>query len=76
MLERLAFSLGFALSAFLASAAVASAEFNPSRDEKVIGTFVVALGVMLFLGLIYAVKWYFGLEHAPEEVDMPEHGHH
>lgn len=76
MLQRLTFSLGFALSGLLATTAVAWADFNPSRDEKVIGTFVVALGVMLVLALIYAVKWYFGLDRPPEDLEVPDHGHH
>jgi hypothetical protein len=74
LLQRLAFALGYAASGLLAATASANAAFDPTREELVIGTFLFALGVMLLLTLIYAVKWYFGLDHQPE-IEWPDsHG--
>jgi hypothetical protein len=74
LLQRLAFALGYAASGLLATTTHADAAFDPTRDELVIGTFLFALGVMLLLTLIYAVKWYFGLDHQPE-IEWPDsHG--
>jgi hypothetical protein len=74
LLQRLAFALGYAASGLLAATASANAAFDPTREELVIGTFLFALGVMLLLTLIYAVKWYFGLDQQPE-IEWPDsHG--
>jgi hypothetical protein len=74
LLQRLAFALGYAASGLLAATASANAAFDPTREELVIGTFLFALGVMLLLTLIYAAKWYFGLDHQPE-IEWPDsHG--
>jgi hypothetical protein len=74
LLQRMAFALGYAAAGFLATTAGANAAFDPTRDELVIGTFLFALAVMLLLTLIYAVKWYFGLDHQPE-IEWPDtHG--
>ena len=74
MLQRLAFALGYAASGLLVTTTRASAAFDPTREELVIGTFLFSLGVMLLLTLIYAVKWYFGLDQQPE-IEWPDsHG--
>jgi hypothetical protein len=74
LLQRLAFALGYVVCGLLATTTSANAAFDPSREELVIGTFLFALGAMLLLTLIYAVKWYFGLDHQPE-IEWPDsHG--
>jgi hypothetical protein len=74
LLQRFVFALGYAATGLLATATHAHAAFDPTREELVIGTFLFSLGVMLLLTLIYAVKWYFGLDHQPE-IDWPDsHG--
>jgi hypothetical protein len=77
MLQRLAFALGFALAGVIATTGSAAAEFDPSRDELMVGTFLVSLGLMALLALVYAVKWYFGLDRQPP-IDLPDPhaGHH
>jgi hypothetical protein len=74
LLQRLGFALGYAALAMLATTTHVDAAFDPTREELVIGTFLFALGAMLLLTLIYAVKWYFGLDHQPE-IEWPDsHG--
>jgi hypothetical protein len=74
LLQRFAFPLGYAACGLLATTAHVHAAFDPTREQLVIGTFLFALGAMLLLTLIYAVKWYFGLDHQPE-IDWPDsHG--
>jgi hypothetical protein len=74
LLQRLTFALGHAAFGMLATTTQVDAAFDPTREELVIGTFLFALGAMLLLTLIYAVKWYFGLDHQPE-IDWPDsHG--
>ena len=77
MLQRLLVSLGLALLALYGSTGSAFA-WDPSREEKVIGTFLVALGMMFLLFLLYAVKAMFGLHRQPENLDIPDphSGHH
>jgi len=66
MLHRLLFALGFALSGVIATTASAFAAFDPSRDE-LMGIMAAVVGVFLaLLTLIYAVKWYFGLDQQPK----------
>jgi hypothetical protein len=76
MLPRLLFATGFVLSVAIASTSVASAAFDPSRDE-LIGITVAAIGVVLgVLTLLYAIKWYFGLDQQPP-TDLPDpHAEH
>jgi hypothetical protein len=76
MRGRAALSIGLALAGFLATTGVAGAARSPDLTEIVIGTFLMALGLMLFLSLIYAVKVATGIEKPlpPEEPDAA--GHH
>jgi hypothetical protein len=70
MVPRLLFALSFALSGVIATTGVASAEFDPTRDE-LMGIMVVVVGILLgFLTLVYAVKWYFGWDQQPP-TDLP-----
>jgi hypothetical protein len=73
MLNRLINSLGFALLGFLAVTGTAHAQ-SPDRDEIVVGTFLLALGLMFVLLLVYLAKRLFGLEQTlPPEADAGEH---
>ncbi len=76
MLQRLLFALGFALATVIGTTSSAFAAFEPSRDE-LLGITAAASGILLaVLTLIYAVKWYFGLDIQPENPDLPDpHGH-
>lgn len=74
MLSRMLYALPLAALGLLATTGIASADFNPSRDELAIGTFLFALGVMFLMLCIYAVVWYFGLNR-PGEVEIPDHAH-
>ncbi len=74
MLGRFALALTtatLALSAFTGSAVAAE---NPDRDAVIIGTVLVAIGAMLLLFLVFAVKWLLGLvKTPPPEADVHEH---
>lgn len=75
MLQRLLFALGFALSGVIATTGSAFAAFDPTRDE-LIGITAALVGALLaFLTLVYAVKWYFGLDQQPP-TDLPEPHRH
>jgi hypothetical protein len=74
MLKRILLALPFVTLAVIASTGSAMAAFDPTPDELSVGTFLFALGAMALLGFIYAVIWYFGLNH-PGEVEIPDHAH-
>ena len=75
MLHRLFVSLGLAFLGFFATTGFAHAALD--RTEVIVGTFLVALGLMAFLFLIYLVKWMFGLDTMPPpEPDAGDHGAH
>lgn len=75
MLQRLLFALGFALSGVIATTGSAFAAFDPTRDE-LIGITAALVGALLaFLTLVYAVKWYFGLDQQPP-TDLPDPHRH
>jgi len=77
MLQRLLFALGFALSGVIATTASAFAAFDPSRDELMGITAAVFGGLLAFLTLVFAVKWYFGLDvQPPTDLPDPNAGHH
>lgn len=70
MLQRLLFALSFALSGVIATTGIASAAFDPDKEE-LIGITVVVIGIAMgLLTLIYAVKWYFGWDQQPP-TDLP-----
>ena len=78
MVERLAFATSIAALGFLAATRVAGAARSPHLAAVAIGTFLVALGLMLFLSIIYAIKLAAGIEKPlppppPEETGA---GHH
>ena len=74
MLKRTLLALPLVVLGLLASTGSAMAAFDPTRDELAIGTFLVALGFVMLLGLIYAVIWYFDLSH-PGNPEIPDHAH-
>jgi hypothetical protein len=71
MLKRLARALPLAVLGVIASTQSVWADFNPTRDELGIGTFLVALGLMIFLALAYATADILGI-NKPEEVEIPD----
>jgi hypothetical protein len=74
MLHRFLYSFPLTVIAFLGVTGIASAEFDPTSDELSLITLVVAGGLMAFLLFVYAVIWYFNLNH-PGEVEIPDHAH-
>jgi len=74
MLKRILLALPFVALGFYGTTGSALAAFDPSSDELSIGTFVVAVALMVFLGIVYAIVSYFGINR-PEEVDIPDHAH-
>ena len=67
---------GLALCGFIASTAVAGAARSPELTKIAIGTFLVALGLMLFLATIYAIKVATGIVRPlpPEDLNAtPDH---
>jgi hypothetical protein len=77
MLSRFLFAFGFALSGFVAATGVASADVPEwNQDEVMVVTVLVVAGLLLLLGLGYAIRWYFGLIPEPPAAESEEHGHH
>jgi hypothetical protein len=74
MLKRLARALPLAVLGVIATTQGAFAAFDPTRDELGIGTFLVALGLMIFLALAYGLVDILGI-NKPEEVEIPDHAH-
>lgn len=74
MLKRFLYALPLTLLGVFATTGVAMAEFDPTRDELAVGTFLFAVGAMFLLLCIYAVVWYLGI-NSPEEVEIPDHAH-
>jgi hypothetical protein len=52
----------------------AFAAFDPTKDELSVGMLIFVGCMMALLTLIYAVKWYFGLDRQPP-VEFPDHAH-
>ena len=68
MLHRLLFAASFALSGVIASTGTAAAaEFDPNRDELMGIMAAIVGGLLAFLTLVYAVKWYFGWDRQPRD---------
>ena len=74
MLKRLLMALPYVVLGVFASTQVALASFNPTRDERSIGTLLVALGLMVFLTIVYATASFLGI-NKPGEVYIPDHAH-
>ena len=74
MIKRIAMALPFVVLGVLASTGTAMAAFDPTSDELSIGTFVVAIALMVFLGIVYAIATAAGI-NKPEEVEIPDHAH-
>jgi hypothetical protein len=71
-MQRFFVAFSLAVLAAAGTAGSAFADFNPTKDERSIGAFVVAAALMFVLLCIYAVKWYFGLDQQPENPDVPD----
>jgi hypothetical protein len=74
MLKRLLMALPYVILGVIASTQVAHADFDPSRDELAIGTFFVALGLMVFFTIAYAIASFLGI-NKPGDVEIPDHAH-
>ncbi|MPZ47767.1 MAG: hypothetical protein GEU75_00345 [Dehalococcoidia bacterium] len=75
MLNRVTVSLSLALLAVIATTGVASAATD--QEKVAVGTFLLAVGIMAFLALIYFLKRALGLEKAlPAEPDTGPNAHH
>ena len=73
MLNRVTVAIGLALLVMIASTGVSSAA-SPDLEEVAIGTFLVALALMVLLLGIYLLKHAFGLDRMPPaEQDPGEH---
>jgi hypothetical protein len=77
MLQRLLVSLTLAVLGAVATTGSALA-WDPSRDELAVGTFLVVLGLMFLLLVLYGLKVLFGVNRQPENLDIPDphSGHH
>ncbi len=62
MLSRFSVSAVLAILSILATSAVASADALSDRDEVIIGTALVCLGLILLVSIAYVLKLVFGLE--------------
>ena len=76
MLARSFFALTFGLAALLASTRATYAANFSERDEVMIGTGAVVLGVMLFLFVIYLIRHTFGLDKMPPPEPDAGNAHH
>jgi hypothetical protein len=74
MLKRLLFALSFAAIAIAGTTGSAFAAFDPTPDELSIGTFILMIGLLVLLTLIYGVIEVLNLNN-PEEVEIPDHAH-
>jgi len=74
MLKHLMRALPLAILGVFAVTGSAMAAFDPTSDELSIGTFVVAICVMVFLALVYGAVEVFGI-NKPTEVEIPDHAH-
>jgi len=74
MLQRILYALPLVALSVLATTGSAMAAFDPTKDELSLGTAIFAAVAMGVLLLIYAVKWYFGLDRQ-SEVEFPDHAH-
>jgi len=76
MIRRLFLSISYAVLAFYGTTSVASADFADwNRDDIMLLTGAVALGLMAFLTLCYAVKWYLGWDAQPPAPEPDDHAH-
>ena len=76
MLLRAAVSATLALLTLIAFGGVAYAADNPDLEEVAIGTFLVALGLMTFLLIVYLIKHAAGLDKPPPPEAEGGDGHH
>lgn len=74
-MKRLLFALSFAILGFYGTTGAALAlDFNPTRDEMLIGTFIGSLALMVVIGIIYVIVTFLGLNKM-QDVYIPDHAH-
>jgi hypothetical protein len=73
MFSRIFVSITLASLGLLAITRSAFAATIEDRDDVMILTGVVALGLMAALTLFYAIKWYFGLDAGPPPPAADDH---
>ena len=78
MKTRLGVALTMAFLGILALTAPAGAAKGPDFEKVLFGTAAVALGLLVFLSIIYGIKVATGIEKplAPPEPDPQAGGHH
>ncbi len=72
---RIAVSAALALLTLIAFAGVSYAAENSDLEEVAIGTFLVALGLMAFLLIVYLIKHAAGLDKPPPEAESGDSHH-
>jgi hypothetical protein len=78
MKTRLSVAFSMAVLGIVALTAPAGAAKGPDFDMVLFGTAAVALGLLVFLSLVYGIKVMTGIEKplAPPEADTHGGGHH
>jgi len=78
MKTRLGVAISMAFLGILALTAPAGAAKGPDFEKVLFGTAAVALGLLVFLSLVYGIKVATGLEKPlpPPEPDSHAGGHH
>jgi len=74
MSSRFLFATAFALSTLFAFVLPANAASD--RTSVGVGTFILALGVMSILFVVFLVKWYFGLANVTPPPVEDDHSAH
>ena len=73
MRERLTVAFALAVLGFIATTAVASAATIEDRDDVMILTGLVALGLMALLFVFYGLRHALGLDKMPPPVEADPH---
>ena len=74
MLKRLLMALPYVVLGAIATTQGAFAAFDPTSDELSIGAFLVAIGLMVFLTIVYFLVNFLGINH-PGNPTIPDHAH-
>ena len=75
MLNRVTLAFALAFLGLFASTGVSHAASD--KTEVMVGTFLVVLGLMAFLFIVFLVKWMLGLDRMPPaEPDAGDQAHH
>jgi hypothetical protein len=77
MRQRLTVALTLAILGFFATTGVSSAAVLEDRDDVMIATGLVCLGLMAVLFAFYAIRHSLGLDKMPPQVEPdPHEAHH